>query len=281
MRRGPTTANGKNWDSRTGRVGLASICTMLNVTPQPLSRGLQLRWDPTPRAFDHQSKLIEALDGTVGVDSFRIHNDSVDVITVSGASVKVDVASLTVHSLAGGKDDDLSVFVHTVEATHEVLATRHRAAALIYQHLEGWSDSLTYEEACKRASRRLAPALSRRFDDFALLADGYVDGHEYQFEAGVIQAEDAPLRLSRTFGRAPSGPDAVPFAALGGISDVFPPVATFVDSRWEVDPGEVASGDTLRHVIAGTQAACAKLVEDIHTVVSQGDSETEHEETSR
>ncbi|MBM4487543.1 hypothetical protein GS471_05330 [Rhodococcus hoagii] len=108
---------------------------------------------------------------------------------------------------------------------------------MAFQHMVPWAPGEA-DEAFRQGARAMVPdADELGAVDFALLLDGVKGNWHYQAEAGVIRAEDAPLRLARQVGRSNAfTPDTWVLRRLDEVS--FPEVSTFVDSSWHL-PGKL------------------------------------------
>lgn len=207
----------------------------VRLPESPWTRSLQLAWEPNPRVFDRRSQLIEALASVEPVDQFRMGEGSVQVVLQRGHEVSVDVHALGV-SILGHRTtsaDDAELMVGILSAVNEVLDFRPREARFWFQFLVPWEGESSPGRAFREAATRFISSEVRDWGvhDFALLADGTSQsGRQYQFECGVVEAEDAAPRLARIIGRT-TGVTTRQVEELFEME--YPAVSTFVDASWQ------------------------------------------------
>lgn len=207
----------------------------------PWSRGLALRWLPTPRIYDRRSRLVELLDEDFGVIRFRVMDSGITVVLGAGLEISVNLESMAMHSVrAGDSELETGLMCAIANVMADELHAEPTSLRFAYQHLLAWPDeaaSTPGEAFAKAASAVLSP-LAGRFDvlDSAILFDGArPNGGTYQVEFGVVEEEQAPLRLGRMIGRGvglrPTQHDVI-------MAQSYPTIATFVDSTWPIDLGD-------------------------------------------
>lgn len=234
---------------------------------QSRSRSVVLAWRPCAGVYDTRSALVELLDERFDVDSFRIDGGHVGVVLAGGREVVADVQGLTVYSIAPA-EADAERMGEIVESVTRLLKAQPLGLVVSLQHIVPWLPEAAHTDVYENAVGALFGGLAEELHmtDFALLADGRRgSGDKFQFEFGVIDAEEAPLRMARLMGRASGHKPKLHEQILEAS---YPAVSTFVDSTWETSGGDVNVGDVaswVRVAITEAESEAAELVDRLHS----------------
>lgn len=207
--------------------------------PEPLTRALALRWAPCPRLYDSRSRVLEVVEAVCPVKAWNIDEGRVAVSVEADSEIAVSVTGLTVTAtnLGGDSVDVFSeVALSLAEGLGDLLSYEVLEARTWFQYLLPWTEGDELPAvAFASATRRLFPQFADQLGltDFALLSDGRsTSGRDFQFETGVVQGEEAPLRLARILGRIEGHDVATPATHRRLFHHEYPDLATFVDASW-------------------------------------------------
>jgi hypothetical protein len=120
--------------------------------------------------------------------------------------------------------------------------------------------AMPYDEARQAAGRALLPGLPGNTLDFGLLLDGTSEQPpgEYRLEVGVVEAKEAPTRLSREVGRvATRDAETPPFLWQ---PNELPEVALFCDIGLKTEPLQENTVESLFATLASVRDVSDELV---------------------
>lgn len=224
----------------------------------PWSATLRLRTLPMPQLYDVRGRLIAELREIAPTERFRVRDDDVSVVFEGPREVFVGGNGITVVSFV---DEDDSFRDGVLECMHRLLAPDVHSFTAGFQHIMGFERLPAGLREAVESGHALIGDLASRLGltDYALLVDGVeqVSGREYQVEFGIIDAEEAPMRLARFAGRL-SG--FRPNVLEGLVTQEYPDVAVFVDSTWPcMDTVTLQNVAELSSVISILEGAANRL----------------------
>jgi hypothetical protein len=131
--------------------------------------------------------------------------------------------------------------------------------------------AMPYDDARRTAGEALLPDLPSEVRDFALLLDGTSEQPpgEYRLEIGILEAAEAPERLSRAVGRITTRDDETP-PFLWQPSEL-PDVALFCDIEFEAEPLQGNVVESLFATLASVRDASDELVSSFMDRLSLGE----------
>jgi hypothetical protein len=193
----------------------------------PRSTVVDITWRPCLAFYEQGVPLLRRFEDAGLLRRFRVADHVVEAQLRDGTRMTVGVTGMTL----AGPGPELP--------THQACGWIHEVAAAVrpsdisvaffIQCLRALDLELTYPAACRRASAAWMPGpAALGVYDSAPLVDGVASsGLRYQAEFGIIDAEEAPARLSRSLGNRIGGP---PMDLLS--HEEYPPLAVFLDSSW-------------------------------------------------
>jgi hypothetical protein len=243
---------------------------VMDEAPHLITRTASVQWQPRPKFYDLRGALIEALESTFGVQRFRVGEHDFMAALLSGTELQVDATGVGLFCVVdpSALDEQAEQLAETVGIIATLLDCQITQTVHAFQHIIAWDVDVTLDEAYRTAVAALFGAEVRdahAFTDTAVLMDGTrASGGRFQVEFGVIDQEQAPLRLLRKAGRItamkPSAPDEL-------MRLQFPPVATFTDSTWFPEFDWQPSGDVssmVRSSLDGAEREANDLANALH-----------------
>lgn len=228
------------------------------------SRTVQLGWDrPRFELLDRRGAVLSALDGLDILDGFRTDGDSLAFHLAGGRSAEVDMRGMWVYELSSYPASSNFDVLLIIERVAEVLSAERVLPSVSFQHFVAWPPDSNYDAArIEGVASMVEAAADLGLYDFAMMTDGRTaTGWDFQAEYGVIEASDAPLRLSRRLGRT-SG--QVPALDHELFDMDFPPVGTFVDSTWNRQRQSAVSLGTARALVEQLGGEANRTVAALH-----------------
>jgi hypothetical protein len=205
------------------------------VQSAPWTQTLSLRWRPAVTFYATRIDILGEFDAKKALRAFRVGDDQIDARVLGGHELSVRHNGLTLEIFGQDADLDpvwdlLTIAVEKVEPGHFVRPTTQ------FQFIQPLD--LEYEEAIALASASfLVPLGAEEIVDWALVVNlpggpgTRAANLGPSVEFGVIRAEEARPRLTRSIGRTAS----VSTSALPGLQwqdAEFPPVGLFADTVW-------------------------------------------------
>jgi hypothetical protein len=197
----------------------------------PRSTVVDLRWRPCLAFYEHGVEILRHLEDDGLLRQFRVNEHAIDARLADGTYLRIGVAGMAYTAPLGAlpATESARITDHVVHA----LKPADVELVIYLAHLEALDWDLPYEDACQKATSAWLPNLSADAGifDSAPLVDGTTSRHglRYQAEFGIVDARQAPDRLSRVLGNRVEGP-VLPRREQEARD--LPPLAVFVDSSW-------------------------------------------------
>jgi hypothetical protein len=204
----------------------------------PRSTVVDITWRPCLAFYEQGVPLLRRFEDAGLLRRFRVAEHVVEAQLRDGTRMAVGVTGM---SVVGGRELPIHQACSWIHEVAAAVRPSDISVTFFIQCLRALDLELTYPAACRRASAAWMPGPAELgIYDSAPLVDGLApSGLRYQAEFGVIDAEEAPARLSRSLGNRIGGPGLDPLP-----DDDYPPLAVFVDSSW-FPQGAPADADNL------------------------------------
>lgn len=234
----------------------------------PRSAVVDLSWRPCLAFYEHGVEILRHLEDDGILRQFRVNKDDVDARLADGTYLRVGVVGMDYIAPLGPLPADESARI----TGHVVRALKPDDVELVISlaHLEGLAWDLNYDEACRQATAAWLPGLATdaAVHDSAPLVDGVSRRHGLRFQAefGIVDAEQAPHRLSRMLGNRIDAP-TMPLREQAARE--VPPLAVFVDSSWfpQGAPGDAEDLTTwVPRVLEAAMEEAHDLTSSLHQV---------------
>ncbi len=227
--------------------------------PAPRSTVVDLSWRPSLDYYEHGVEVLRRLQNAGVLRRFRVGQDDLQARLADGSDLSVGVVGMTYTATGGSLPLDVAE-----QLLLDVLRSLRPAdvtATFYLQHVLALDWGGTYEEACAGATAAWLPSIAATcgLTDSAPLVDGVSRRHGIGFQAefGVIDAAQAPARLSRYVGNRIGGPGLAIHEEEGRDH---PPLALFVDSSWFPQGAPRAVEDLAQWVLGSLSQA----IEEAH-----------------
>ncbi len=248
------------------------------VLPAPWTQTIKLSWRPELRFYEERIGILRELQDRGLLQAFRVGDNHVDArLQNPRYQLSVRESGLTMHLLAPDAEPDEAWNV-LAPALDLIRPSRPREMATTYAHVAALDQS--FDEAVARGYSGLFGSLDAggaRFDDWALLADVYLDSISANglIEFGIVRTHEIEARLTRRAGRTTSGDPYPPISPTVMQGLKIPKVALFSDSTFR-RPADQHGNDfatRAREFWEASRTQADSLVGDLHQRLSIDDDD--------
>jgi hypothetical protein len=230
----------------------------------PWTQALSIRWGPALRFYEQRIAILRDFEDQGVLKAFVVSEDRIAARLLDpGHRFSIGREGLRL-SLAGMNADFESVWPFVSAAVDHLVPLRTRGMTVDMQHLIELEKPFRDAVMAAQASLCAVPPIGElSYEDFALLLD--LQGPmatRGQVELGIIRADEAPTRLSRSIGRLEGGSPGETKVNWAGTE--FPAVALFVDSTWSRRLRQDDSLDTILGSFNSAKTHAAEFASVLH-----------------